>query len=248
MRKLLYLINFELRRIATGLVIISVCMMAAQIVSFLFIASKSEYRYLRYEHLLELSAYPFLFAVFLGAVLLLIAISFFQNFHGSQSIYTLMTLPLKRSNIYISKYFSGLVAALIIAAVQVAGIFLTYGIYLLALPQIPKVNNGLFLAFMRSRFLRIFLPLDIYSFLVSLICIVSLTAIPLFVLLAIKSKKYFRVAIVPVIIFWSIRSIFHFGGFQLDNPNLLMPLVFIITCTVFMARSSIKALSSTEIL
>lgn len=250
MKKILCLIDFEFKRSAISLMVISVSMVLAQIISFLFALSRSEYRYYRFEHLLELAAYPFLFSVFLTAVLLLTAFSFYQNFYGSKSIYTLMTLPGDRYDVYISKLLSGILSVLFIAATQIASVFFTYQIYLNSLLGVRKINNGLFLAFTRSKFLKTFLPLGIYPFLTSLIFTVSLVIMSIYIFVCLKKGERIKMSIVPVIVLWLIQFIYSIDqlAFDFKLVYFVIPLVLIVICTVFMICHSIKAIRSTKVL
>lgn len=248
MKRMICLIDFEFRRVALMLSVISATMVMAQIISFLITLSKSQYKYYRFEHLLEIASYPFLFVVFLGAVLLLTTFSFYQNYYGSKSIYTLMALPGNRADIFVSKVFSAIFSMLFILAAQTASVFLAYNIYFSSLAGVPKMKNGLLLAFMRSPFLRTFLPCGIYSIFISIIFIISLAVMSVFLLISLKSGHYIQMTVIPAGMLWSIQAIYSGNSIISNIDNVFVPIFVIIFFTIYMILYSIDAISTAKIL
>lgn len=201
MKKLFYLINFELSNMLKKLILLCACMIAIESVSFLVILFNTKNHYLRFEELLDKAGYPLMFYIFLGLLLVIIAFGFYQNYFGSKSIYTLLTLPSKRGHVYLGKYISGLLCSLMLAAVQIIGVFLAYSLYLYAFSDIPRMNNALFLAFIRSEFLRMLLPFDFLSLVASIICINSLIVLILFAVIGERSRNYFSPVVFSIILF-----------------------------------------------
>jgi ABC-type transport system involved in multi-copper enzyme maturation permease subunit len=245
-KRLFYLINFEFRNIIGKLAILSGVMITAQIVFFFMVISKYNNKYLRFENILDKAGYPVTFYVFLGVLLLLSAFNLYQNYFGSKSIYTLMSLPSDRRHIFLSKYISSLIGALGLAAVQIIGIFITYGLYLVILFDAPTVHNGLFLAFIRSGFLRILLPFDLLSFMVSLVSLASLTALVFYGVICERTKSFVRGIVVPLILIRSFMLMFPMHQNQL--PYTIRVLGVILISGLYMSYYTIKAIKASEIL
>lgn len=248
MKNLINMLGFEFRRIAPFVYAICAGMMVFQLISFLFTRTKTEFYYCYFERLLELSRYPFVFFVAFFAILLLNGLSFFQNFNGSKSIYSLMTLPSNRNNIYISKFVSGLVAVLFLIVVQIGCVFITYRIYLAGQTHLP-IKNGLFMAFMRTKFLRAIMPFNFISFLLMFICVVSIVAAILHAFICLKSRKYKNMAVGLIIMLWSTQSLYNDRMELFDNLFYLIVILGLLLLTLtYMIFYSLKAIKKAQIL
>jgi len=247
-KNLINMISFEFRKTAPFVYAICGGMTVVQIISFLFTRTKIEFYYCYFEKLLELSGYPFVFFVAFFAVLILNGFSFYQNFIGSKSIYTLMSLPSNRNNIYISKVVSGLVAVLFLMVVQIASVFLTYRIYLVGQSHLP-ISNGLFMAFIRTKFLRAIMPFDFISFLLMFICVASFVVAILYVFVCIKSSKYINMTVGLMIVFWSTQSLYNNHMELFDNLFYLIVILGLLLLTLtHMIFYSLEAVKKARIL
>jgi hypothetical protein len=87
----------------------------------------------------------------------------YADYWGNKAIYTYMTLPIRREWIYVSRVIACTLSLLFITAVQVITVYASYAIYADHISGYEEgrflVQNGLFLAFIRSPFLRLILPL-----------------------------------------------------------------------------------------
>lgn len=248
MKSLVNMISFEFRRIAPFVYAICGGLLVVQLISFLYSRTKIELKYCYFETLLELSNYPLIFLFAFFTVLILNGFSFFQNYFGSKSIYTLMSLPSNRNNIYISKVISSLIAVLFLVVVQILGVFLTYRIYLVGQAYLP-IPNGLFMAFMRMKFLRSIMPFDFVSFLLMFICAVSLVAATLHVFICIKRSSFINMALVLIIVLWSTQSIYN-GRMELyyNLTHLVIVLGLLLLTLIYMISYSLEAIKKAQIL
>ena len=248
MKSLVNMISFEFRRIAPYVYAICGGLLVVQLISFLFCRTKIELQYCNFEVLLELSNYPLIFLFAFITVLMVNCFSFSQNYFGSKSIYTLMSLPSNRNNIYISKMISGLIAVLFVVVVQIFGVFLTYRIYLVGQTYLP-IQNGLFMVFMRTKFLRSIMPFDFISFLVMIICAVSLVAATLHVFICIKRSSLINMAIVSIIVLWTTQTINN-DRMELFNDltHLIIVLGLLLLTLIYMIAYSLESINKGRIL
>ena len=258
MKKLLYLTNFEFRRIAGKLAIIILSMVIIETVMFYITISNIVNQYQRFEALITRAGYPIMFYCFLLSVLVLVAFSFNQNFSSGKSIYTLLMLPSKRSYIFWSKFLSAIACTFTLTAAQIINIFITYDVYEAYLKEIPKmynsmnikeipmVHNGLFLAFIRSDFLRVIFPIDLLSFIVSLISLLALSVLPIFVFVHIKSRNIKALIGGAAVLAGTI--IYLFPLYRNTTLNTVVASVIMLCCIIFMIMSCLSRIENSEML
>lgn len=162
MLKLYKLLNYEVSQHLLKVLIIC----AGAVVSPLILLNRATDHsnfYKHFETIYESSGCIIVFAIFFAAICGICIQSFYSNYFGSKSIYALITLPMKREGIYFGKLISFFIYFLMFFAAQLISIFAAYGIASSKIAQWEGgkylMNNGLFLAFLRSGFLRILLPL-----------------------------------------------------------------------------------------
>jgi hypothetical protein len=155
-------------------------------------------------------------------------------------------LPSKRSYIFWSKFLSAVACTLTLAAAQVINLFITYDVYEAYLSEIPKVHNGLFLAFIRSDFLRIIFPLDLLASIVSLISLLALSLLPIFMFIHIKSRNLKSLIGVAVVLAGTI--IYLFPLFRNTILNTVIASGIMICCIIFMIMSCLDKIENTEML
>ncbi|MDP4090106.1 MAG: hypothetical protein Q8930_12650 [Bacillota bacterium] len=247
MKKIFHLINFELNNVLKKLLFLCFSMILTEIILLCITISNGKNYYLRFEDLLKTAGYPVIFFLFLAVLLALLIFNFYCNFFGSREIYTLMTLPGSRNNLFYSKFTCSVLSILFYTAVQIAGIYFSYFVVYSTIPEdIPVMNNALLLAFLRSDFLRIILPLDPFSLSVSIICLVSISAAVNFAVICERSRKIFRAVFILIIIFIDFISVFPL--YEQTIWKTLFCAAIIIVCTVYMIQYSVKALKSSLIL
>lgn len=121
--------------------------------------------YKRFENVYESSGSIIVFAIYFAAIFGICIQSFYSNYSGSKSIYTLLTFPMKREVIYFSKLISFLTYFMMFFSAQLISVFIGYAMTASKAASWQNgsyfMTNGLFLAFMRSSFLRTLFPFGI---------------------------------------------------------------------------------------
>jgi hypothetical protein len=251
MKKLMYMINFEFSQIIKKVLLLSLTMAIFQNLSFALSGLKEEYRYVRFEQLLGISGYSTMFYVFMLSLMVLQIYTFYKDYFGSKAIYTLMTLPSKRSLIYTSKYLAALLSVFMLLATQLLNVFITYGLYSSYYAASPRVNNGLYMAFVRDGFLQSIFPQDIYVIIFGVSVMLSAAAFPLYIIISLKSKAYLASAATALLLHHSLSRLNSSIVSQWDFPNLKL-LIFwvliVILANGFMINRSIKFIGKNSIL
>ena len=116
----------------------------------------------RYEDLYAASGCPILFLLLLALLCAYFLITIYRGYWGSKSIYTYLTLPVRREALYWSKLIVFFTCLLLLLVCQLISVRLSYAIFDHQARSIYNgqlaMHNGLFLAFVRSEFFRLLLP------------------------------------------------------------------------------------------
>jgi len=159
-----------------------------------YIFLTSEYRFDSYENMLDAALIPLIFAFSVTAIIIVLALKF-RSFYSKQGgIYSLYTLPIKRAHILYSNILVAFSTVLFLVVVQLILVMILYhpteslansakmfepGLYGDNVPVFrTSMDNGLFLAFMRSYFLRLLLPVDFEGMLISISIVLTCAVIP----------------------------------------------------------------------
>jgi len=246
LKKMYYLINHEFRGLYRIVLLTCVVLIALQ--QFLLIKSMDYYqnRFERFELLFSKSGCIIVFLVCFFIICGLCVFNIYSNYIDSKSIYTLLTLPLPREYIYFSKLITYMVCFLILLASQIISAWTGYGIISVFISShgaaenfILPVNNGLFLAFIRSDFFRLILPFGFRSFLSSFAMITSLVCTIYYAAILERSKRYFRFSVVILSLSLIIFSLVHrinpltiLGLYKNDYINALTAALFFTTAFI----------------
>ncbi|MCL6457980.1 MAG: hypothetical protein K6T85_08235, partial [Gorillibacterium sp.] len=142
------------------------------------------------------------FFIFLALICAAFLKNIYVNYWGSQSIYTYLTLPVKREMIYFSKLCAFMICLLLFLATQLLTVQLGYSLVAAKLGSLNNgefvMTNGLFLAFIRSGFLRMLLPLNVNGVLSSMSILLGLATGLYYAALIERSKRYWGYMIVAV--------------------------------------------------
>lgn len=199
LRKFIYLTNFEVSSVLMKTLAVAGVLVIIQWVAFLAVIAIDANEYLQFEELADMAGYSISFYIAGFAVLAVTGFCFYKNWLGSKSIYSLLCLPVRREVVYFSKLTAAVISVLLLIAAQVVNIFLSYGLYLFAMPDTPKVRNGLLLSFIRWDFLQLFYPQDLSGVLNTIIYIVVAAASVLFLIIMERSGHY-RKALLLIIV------------------------------------------------
>ena len=143
-------------------------------------------------YFIDVGGIPIVFAIAFAGLLGLIAARLVMNFMPSKSIYALLTLPIKRKQIYMAKLLSVALAGFVLLAAQMALILVFHmllggqepeSIWL----QYPRRNADLYLSLLDSGFLRMVFPPDILSLLFALAGFFGSICVTFYVAVAVKA-------------------------------------------------------------
>lgn len=117
----------------------------------------------RFEHLYSSSGCSLLFLGLLSLLCLYFLKSVYAGYWGSKSVYTYLSLPIPRESLYFGKLIVFVIGCLLLFAAQLVSIRLGYSLVMNKAETYLEgqyvMNNGLFLAFARSEFFRVLLPM-----------------------------------------------------------------------------------------
>ena len=259
MSKLIYLINMEVRRFRWTLAVMVVILISFQQI-LLGISAGNNYRYVPYEEFFNSSGAVIVFGLAFAACCALSIWSIVYNYHGSKSIYTLMTLPQKRSQLYLSKLITCLMFFLILMTTQLLSALLGYALFapkiqraveeLYSTVQYDHAKNGLFLAFIRSTFFRLLFPFGLKSLISSISILFAFVAGLIYGVLCERSKKYYRLILVTAQVGYSIYLVNYritATDFFQRHQSLTIHSVLMLLITAFFIWDSMKLVRSSAI-
>lgn len=259
MKKLYGLMNFEFRYIFKFIVAISLLLIVGQnILLYLAVRNYSPNEYIPFENLISASGVPFVFFACFALLIGICIYSVISNNIGSKSIYTLMTLPQGRIFIYISKILTGFISFLMLIAAQFLSIFSGYLLFSTSITEWvggeliknEEPVNALFLAFIRSDYLRILFPMSLESFISTLTVLISIICGLYYAIYSIQSRKFVYLGLVLsnaiLIIYVLIYRINVMNGWE--TQNLFIYSTIFVVLSVFYVWKSIKWINKSSIL
>ena len=117
----------------------------------------------RFEEAFASSGGIFVFMILLALVCAFFLITVYADYWGGKSVYTYLTLPVKREALYFGKLTAFAACLLLLLASQLIGIRFGYALYAAKVASYGEgrfaMHNGYFLAMIRSDFFRLLLPL-----------------------------------------------------------------------------------------
>ncbi|HHY83426.1 MAG TPA: hypothetical protein GX505_12245 [Clostridiales bacterium] len=262
MAKLFYLVNLELKRFRWILLSIVVFLIIFQQI-LLGLSAKDTFHYIPYEEFFASSGSIIVFGLAFASTCALCIWSILSNYHGSKSVYTLMTLPQNRSVLYLSKLIACLMYFIVTITSQMISILMGYVFFA---PKIQRViqessvyganiiqehaSNGLFLAFVRSDFFRIIFPLGWKSFISSASLLFSTVTGLVYGILCERSKRYKRIILAILqagygiyIVNYRVNANLGFTEFQ----NLIVHSIFTFVFAAFFIWDSVRLIQKSEI-
>ena len=145
--------NFIFMRMFPLCMLVYICMIIANIISFRIISGKVNSDLVAFEGVIPYTSMEIIFAVSFILSLCVIPLVFFSFFYKSKSIYTLVQVQPGKNSIYYSLLINGLVNLLGLWLSQMISIFICYATYI--------NKGGLFLSVVRLDFFRIFFPFSV---------------------------------------------------------------------------------------
>lgn len=177
----------------------------------------------RFEDVYASAGGPTLFWIGFIALSAWFILSFYEHYWGSKGIYTLLTLPVSRNALYTSRMLSFVIHVLVLIAAQIVTVYWTYHLWIRRLESLDGdfvMNNGLFLAFIRSDFLRLIFPLSLEGLICSLgLVLVSTTGI-FYGILCERSKRYWGFIALGVAGYVTLKAIQSRTAEPLQSPYM----------------------------
>jgi len=189
----------------------------------------------RYEDIFRSSGGPIIFLVFLVLLLALYVIATNAPYMGSRSIYTFLTLPVKRELLYFSKLTAFLIGMLMLLAAQLISYRLGYGIMMNKIEGYADgqyvMMNGLFLSLIRSDFMQMLWPSSLLGITATVSVLVTLVTGLYYVLLCERSKKRWGNVLIVLAFNLISRSVLlrieHIDSFEIKSIIIVTVLLFI---------------------
>ncbi|GIP32658.1 hypothetical protein [Paenibacillus sp. J2TS4] len=190
------LLNYEFSLMLRAVLLLSLGAILSPLM-FLNVAMKDYTMYSvheRFEDLYVSSGCVIVFLIYFASLCAFFVKTFYAGYWGSKSIYTFLTLPVKREVVYFSKLSAFAIGVMVLLAAQLISVWLGYEMVAAKVGEWEGgkfvMANGLFLAFIRSAFLRMVLPLNINGFLSSVSILLTMITGFYYGVLCERSKRY----------------------------------------------------------
>jgi len=233
------LLNYEFGELLRGVLILCGGLIAASWI-FVRIELKDYSSYTvheRFEDIYSSSGMPIVFLVFMLALLALFVKSIYSAYWGSKSVYTLLTLPVKREVLYFSKLTAFGISVLLLLSSQLTGFVLAYRYMADKVSSYSEgqfeMTNGLFLAFIRSDFMRLLWPYGFLNILSTASILIVLITGVYYVVLCDRSKRRLSITLFIACFF----ILFLMIGARLDPVYTYDPAKIVTGCAVLLAIS-----------
>lgn len=165
----------------------------------------------RFEDLYASSGSMMWFMIFVVLVCAFFLKTVYADYWGSKSIYTYLTLPVKREALYFSKLFVFATCLLMLLVSQLISIRLGYTLYASKVGSYGEgqfvMHNGFFLAMIRSEFFRLLLPLNFSRILSTLGMFLVVATGIYYGALCERSRKYYGFAAIVAAIWITMNVI-----------------------------------------
>lgn len=246
------LVNYHLLSIIKPLMLIYAGTIASILILLSVAMQDYSNKYSRFEQLFVSSGCVIAFAVCFVATCGLCTASIYARYWKSKSIYTLLTLPVKREIIY----FSGLTAFFICLAGFIAssliGIFLGYAFFAPTLIRVvnnqiyyPRMQNGLFLALIRSGLFRMLIPLSAESFVLSLAMLITITITLYYGVICERSRRYFSLLTAVAAVIFTIYTAAQ--RINMSNANMYINSAILLFCSALFAWHGMQLVKRSSI-
>lgn len=166
-KQLYYLINHEWTMIMKPVILISLTILCANLVLCLVGLPRTDVMLqqspvpLRFEQLLSAGGIPFVHLLAMTAGLTVIAVGWYRMFVPVGSIFRLYRLPVGIRRVFAVRIMTGAMALLFIQTAQLLSVVLAYFLIYRSNQRIAALDQGLYLAFRRSDWLRYLLPVKL---------------------------------------------------------------------------------------
>jgi len=259
MRKFYRLCSFQFWGIGIKIFFVCAALLIFQLISF---SNQSFMNGVRLEQYMQRSGYSTMFFIAFALIMIIIAVSVYQRYFGAKSIYTLMSLPMNKTSVYLSFIIPGIIAVLMLVFTQIISVHLSHIITLsklsrytpmysstlilerIPLSEVDYMDNAVFLSFIRYDYLRMLLPLNLFDWVRSLsLLIAPIVSVVTFAFCE-RSRRYAGMGLVllQAILMWQIVSNINNTSFTNAATIVCLSLSFLLTLLcVFLTYRLIKS-------
>ncbi|CAI6082802.1 hypothetical protein [Cohnella sp. JJ-181] len=202
----------------------------------------------RYENVYVSAGGVLLFGMFVALACAYFLVTVYADYWGSKSVYTYLSLPVRREALYLSKLGAFAICLLLLLAAQLIGIRLGYALYAAKVGSYEGghflMHNGFFLAMIRSEFFRLLLPLGLAR-IVSTLALFAVTTTGLyFGALSERSREYFGFAAIAFAAWIAFRVVAYRLG---ENEHILGDISLLYSSCLLFALSAVFVRQSLRI-
>ncbi|MHA6482482.1 hypothetical protein ACX1C1_11350 [Paenibacillus sp. strain BS8-2] len=223
MRSFYRLLQYEFGLMLRGTLLLALGSIVTPLL-FLNVMLEQDFAEVRsYEHLFEESGALLVLFIYFIALLVLFLKSVYADYWGGKSIYTMLTLPVRRERLYLAKLTSFMVAIAVIWGAAALSIHLGFGLLdykvLRATNGLGVPENGMFLTVLRSEFLSFIMPIRMNELLSTISILVVITTGIYYAALCERSKRYWGFVVAAAALLLIIRVLVYRFSLPLSYPT-----------------------------
>jgi len=208
-------------------------------------ALRDDYINAPFSHYVNSSRISAIFAIAYTGLLVLLGMRFIRNYTPSKNIYALLTLPIKRGDVYMVKLASTAIAGLVLLATQLIVILLIFMQFQIFSQNADTRNADLYLALLDVGFLRLLFPPDAFSLIFTLLSFFGTICVTFYIAVKLKSGGANLAIIIAAGWLAFLLLTFPFGNFtRLGN---LVVLIIMLSVPIGTTARGIKLFESGEV-
>lgn len=203
-------------------------------------------------YLIDTSGIPIVFFISFLALLSLTVFCFIQNYTPSKNIYALLSLPVRREYVYYSKLISSFITMLYLTVMQLGLLMIAVKVYNHVITnrsssayEAISQNAVLYITLLRSQFLRILFPPDIYSLMFSIFGLIGAVCLTLSVSTHIKAGNIKKAEIFTILWLFLILNTFPLTDYKQFHNNIKLCLLAVFP--YYVSLSGIKIFITGEV-
>jgi hypothetical protein len=190
----------------------------------------------RFEDLYASSGSAWVFLAALASVCAYFVYTIYADYWGSKAIYTYLTLPVRREWIYVSRLLAFMLGLILLSAVQILCFRAGYAMYVHELGESYVMHNGLFLAFLRSPFMRLLVPVGWLNALGSISMLLALATGIYYVMLCERAGRRFCFLLgigAGIFLFDLIQNMLSAHVREIDGCFILLDCVILLAASIW---------------
>lgn len=204
---------------------------------------------IRFEQFMQHSGFNTMFLLAYILLLVIIALSVYQRYFGSKSIYTIMALPVSKGVLYLSFILPAILIILMLCLTQIISVYVCHQILIEKITErdVSRVymNNSLFLSFIRYDYLRLLLPLSFLDLARSIILLIAPVVTIVYGAFCERSHRYLGeiLVLIQLSLVWRLVIQINDTSITTSYRNSIIYICISFALTVMFAILSCKMLS-----